>query len=279
VASSDGRGDLSPTYRFEEIERRLDHLLRVGQITQTQYGAKSAPKVKVLIDDNESNWIRIAAIRAGPDREWWVPEPGEQVIVFAPSGVTNAAFVFGSVNRDIHASINDNPDQHTIQYLDETVFQYDRKQHFYDVTNNHGDGHNRWTVTDDSEVLQESGRILLRIKDTFIEITDGKIVQSVNGTSITVTPGLVVHDAARSVFTGNLVVEGSIGTAGSVTAQGGIATAGSIAAVGAIDATGPISSASVIAGAVVVEAGSSITAIVAAAVAAQLAAQTAETAA
>src|SRR4051812_3755025 len=84
MSRSNGRGDLPDAYRFEEVERRLDHTVRIGTVYETDYGRMPQARVRVLLDGFPSAWLPIATCRNGPNGEWDPPEVDEQVIVVAP---------------------------------------------------------------------------------------------------------------------------------------------------------------------------------------------------
>lgn len=81
--------------RIAELERRLSNVVRVGRVTETDY-----PNAMVRVDlgDVVTEPIRLGAQRAGGDRSWWVPETGEQVLVFSPNGDLATAIVMGAIN-------------------------------------------------------------------------------------------------------------------------------------------------------------------------------------
>jgi phage baseplate assembly protein V len=221
---ADGRGDLGDSYRFEELERRVDHLLRIGNVSKIEHEYKSSPRVKVILDGDESDWMRIAALRAGEDQNYWVPEIGEQVMVFAPSGLTPRAIVWGCLNKMDYPALRETADRILIRYKDETEIEYNRETHAYTFTNPNADGMFKSTVTDNSEVLQTADTIKLRIATTFIEVTDGRIVFNVNGTTLTITPDLIAGVAAETTLSGNLNVGGDATAAGTVTGTTAVRT-------------------------------------------------------
>ncbi|MDR2488296.1 MAG: phage baseplate assembly protein V [Desulfovibrio sp.] len=55
-----------------------------------------------IIGDVTTGWLPFAALRAGQDRTWHTPEPGEHVVVVCPCGDTKQGVVVGSVYRDPH---------------------------------------------------------------------------------------------------------------------------------------------------------------------------------
>ncbi|HVI38282.1 MAG TPA: phage baseplate assembly protein V [Gaiellales bacterium] len=279
MSRSNGRGDLPDAYRFEEVERRLDHTVRIGTVYETDYGRMPQARVRVLLDGWPSAWLPIATCRNGPNGEWDPPEVDEQVIVVAPSGTTAGAYVLGTLPRDlfpVHDYAERNPARHLRWYEDDTTLLYDREQHLWELKNPNADGRHHLLITENSEIEQTNERIFLRINETSIEITDGQIRLSVGEeTTVMLTDGLLEVDAELSHFTGDVVIDGALEVGGATTVTGGIATLGNIATTAAINAIGAISAGGLVNGGEIIAAGAPLSAIVTAAVETQLAAQNA----
>lgn len=74
-------GDLG--FRVAELERRLANILRRGVIASTDAGAARARVQSGELLTGPLPWI---TTRAGGDRTWWAPEPGEAVLLLCPEG-------------------------------------------------------------------------------------------------------------------------------------------------------------------------------------------------
>src|SRR3954471_1543556 len=279
MSRSNGRGDLPEAYRFEEVERRFDHLVRIGTVYEVDYGRMPQARVRVMLDGFPSAWLPIATCRNGPNGEWDPPEIDEQVIVVAPSGTTAGSYVLGTIPRDlfpVHDYAERNPARHLRWYEDDTSLLYDREEHLWELKNPNADGRHHLLITENSEIEQTNERIFLRIAETSIEITDGQIRLSVNGeTTMTLTDGLLEVDAELAHFTGDVVIDGALEVGGATTVAGDIATLGNIATTAAINAIEAISAGGLVNGGEIIAAGAPLSTIVTAAVEAQLAAQNA----
>lgn len=88
---------MSMELRLRTLERRVSRLLQFGTIIEVDYPNK---RVEVNIGDRESAWLRLSARRAAEDTEWWPPEVGEQVLVFAPNGEISSAVIGNSLYQD-----------------------------------------------------------------------------------------------------------------------------------------------------------------------------------
>ncbi len=64
-----------------------------------------------LSDDNETDWIRVATLMAGPDRgSFFLPEVGDEVLVGFQHGDINAAYVIGALWNGQHKPPETNSD-------------------------------------------------------------------------------------------------------------------------------------------------------------------------
>lgn len=133
-----------------EAERRIRNLASVGQVVEID--AEKA-RVRVKSGDITSTWLPFAASRAGQDRFWHPPEPGEQVLVVSPGGDTNLGVVMGSLYRDVHPAPGDSIEVSRTEYKDGAFLQYDRENHEYTLD------------------VPAGGKILLKIGDSTLEMT------------------------------------------------------------------------------------------------------------
>lgn len=112
------------------LARRLEGLIQVGRIVAADY--KQA-KVQVKSGHRASAWLPWVTLRAGPDRHWWAPEVGEQVLILSPMGETNAGVVLPGLYRAAHPPPAHDPARHLAEYSDGAVFVYDRSLHHWDI--------------------------------------------------------------------------------------------------------------------------------------------------
>jgi phage baseplate assembly protein V len=72
----------------------LTNLLRVGTIAELD---EEEYRVRVTSGDVLTDWISVLAQRAGPDKTYWLPEVGEQVLIFSPSGDPAQGYVLAGI--------------------------------------------------------------------------------------------------------------------------------------------------------------------------------------
>ena len=111
-----------------EAERRISNLAMMGQVVELD---AARARVRVQAGPITTGWLPFATLRAGTDRIWHPPEPGEQVVMLAPGGDLNQAVVVGSVYRADHPAPADSADISRTMFKDGAVMEYDRAQHHW----------------------------------------------------------------------------------------------------------------------------------------------------
>ena len=134
-----------------EAERRISNVALMGQVVALD---TARARVRVQAGPITTGWLPFATVRAGQDRTWHPPEPGEQVLLVAPGGDLNQAVVVGSIYRADHPAPADSADVSRTLFKDGAVMEYDRAQH-------------HWRLA-----VPAGGKIVLEIGATQLELTD-----------------------------------------------------------------------------------------------------------
>lgn len=171
-------------FRVAELERRLANVMRLGLVEQLD---EDAARVRVRVGDILTAWIPWVAHRAGGDRTWWAPEPGEQVVLLAPAGELAAAVALPAVYRSAYAPPANAKTVHRTTYADGAVIEYDREAHKLTATIP-GDVE----LTADGDVTVDAG---------------GSV--AVSATSVSITASNVEIDGSCTI-TGDLNVDGTV---------------------------------------------------------------------
>lgn len=158
-----------------ELQRQISQLIRIGTVVQVV-----ADGAIVEIGGVNSDPVQWAVHRAGLDAEWWAPDPGEQVVVFAPYGDMAQAIILFSLYQDKFAAPSLNPDVHRTTYKDGTVVQHDRSASAYSIS------------------VPASGSISLVCGSTSLVLTDGKA---------TLTAQQFEHVGDQATFDGAVIVK------------------------------------------------------------------------
>lgn len=157
-----------------DAERRIANTVIMGCVSELD---AARARVRVTSGDTTTDWLPFATSRAGQDRTWHAPEPGEQVVVVCPCGDSNQGVVVGSVYRETHPAPGSTEKHSRTVFKDGAVLEYDRESHKYLLD------------------VPQGGSITLRIGQTTLELRD-------DGTKLT-TPKLLV-DSPQSEFTGHV---------------------------------------------------------------------------
>ncbi|WP_028318376.1 phage baseplate assembly protein V [Desulfobulbus elongatus] len=115
-------------YRASELERRLENMLRIGTVAELDEGGA---RVRVRAGNLLTAWLPWLTRRAGEDRDWWAPEPGEQVLILAPSGDLAQAVALPALYRQNYPAPAQSRTTRRETYSDGAVVAYDRAGHHY----------------------------------------------------------------------------------------------------------------------------------------------------
>lgn len=116
-------------YRMAELERLIRNMIRIGTV-KTLAGSR----VVVQSGDLVTAPLPWVTRRAGNDRDWWAPEPGEQVLLVCPCGDPALGVVIPAIYRDDFPEPGDGPSIHRTCYADTAVVEYDRAGHALSAT-------------------------------------------------------------------------------------------------------------------------------------------------
>ena len=144
-----------------DAERRLSNLVMLGQVVELD---ASRARVRVQAGPILTAWLPFASVRAGLDRTWHAPEPGEQVVLVAPGGDLYQAVVVGSLYRDAYPPPADSADISRTEWQDGAALAYDRQLH-----------HWRLSVPAGGKIVLEVGPSKIEMSDAGIKITGPRI--------------------------------------------------------------------------------------------------------
>jgi len=118
--------------RLEKLERNLANLLRYGTIHAVDY-REARVRVK-LGPELITGWLPWFTQRAGPDRHWSAPEPGEQVMVLAPGGELQLGAALPAIFQNAHPAPAQSADVMRVAFNDAANMEYDRAAHRLTIT-------------------------------------------------------------------------------------------------------------------------------------------------
>ena len=114
------RGSIA--YRVSELERRLANVLRIGTIAVVE---PSTARATVQIGELLTDFLPWLTLRAGADRTWWAPTPGEQVVLLSPSGEHANGVILPALYQTAFGAPANLPTKHVTQYADGSKIEHD----------------------------------------------------------------------------------------------------------------------------------------------------------
>ncbi|MCP4160044.1 MAG: phage baseplate assembly protein V [Deltaproteobacteria bacterium] len=107
--------------RVEELETKLDKLIRVGIISEVKGG-----NVRVTINDVSTHELPVLFPKTQDDKFQFMPDIGEQVLcVFLPFDLTQG-FVIGSMFSGVDSAPVEGSSKAHIKFKDNAILEYDR---------------------------------------------------------------------------------------------------------------------------------------------------------
>lgn len=182
---------MSQQWAQAETERILANLIRIGVVTDLD---EASARVKVRTGGLVTDWLPWLTQRAGEDRSWWAPEPGEQVVVLSPYGDQSQAVVMPAIYQTAYPAPANLRTTSRVEFKDGAFVEYDREGHHYHLD------------------VPAGGSITLHIGSTTLLLEDGKTTLS--------TPQLLV-DSPQSTFTGTVTVQGLLTYLAGMVGSGG----------------------------------------------------------
>lgn len=113
-------------YELAELRRRLDNLVTIGRVEALDVGSARA---RVRTGGRLTGWRPWLTRRAGGDRDWWAPEPGEQVVVLSPSGDPEQSVILPALYSIAFEAPASSRDVTLTEWEDGALDRYDRGAH------------------------------------------------------------------------------------------------------------------------------------------------------
>lgn len=114
-----------------EGERRASNTVIMARVEEID--TKNA-RIRISAADIASAWIPFSTNRAGPDRTWHAPEPGEQIVLAVPCGDLNQACYVGSIYQEEYPAAEDSIDVSSTVWKDGAFQRYDREKHHWHLS-------------------------------------------------------------------------------------------------------------------------------------------------
>lgn len=210
-----------------DLERRVANIIRYGVIEQLD--EKNA-RVRVRSGGILTDWLKWRTQRAGPDSEWWAPEPGEQVVMLSPDGELNQALILGSINSNQNPPPGNRKTLHRVTYRDGAVKEYDREVSTDRVT--YPDGTViEYDATAGKYTLSFSGGSVIEVDagsgDALADLT-GSLTATIAKTLVAEVGSSATVTSPTITLNGNVTINGNLSLAGALAAAPGPSGSGAV---------------------------------------------------
>ncbi|MGO4521118.1 phage baseplate assembly protein V [Dyella sp. 2RAF44] len=177
-------------------DRMLGNMLMIGVVELLD---EEAARVRVDVDGLLTDWIPWGTRRAGPDADWWAPEPGEQVLVGCPYGDPSQGVVICSIFQDAYPAPANLKTKRRVAFGDGSSVEYDREAHALTVT-------------------VGTGSVVVNCKTANVNATES-ITATTKTATVTASDSLTV-DTPKAKFTKDVDVGGTLTAATDVIGGG-----------------------------------------------------------
>jgi len=198
-----------------ERNANMGNVIRIGIVTQV-YDDRATVRVQFPDDDEEVSWeFPVLQRKTLRDKDYWLPDIGEHVVVVMLPYGQEQGFVIGALYSDAEKPPESTRDKKVIVFEDGTRVEYDRKNHrlYADVKGNvevkvsgklTAEVQGRVLVKSSQEVTIQAPRINLKNNSPTIGYMEG---------DFRIVGSLTVE--------GNVEVDGNIHATGSIIDEGG----------------------------------------------------------
>jgi len=198
-----------------ERDADMENVIRIGIVTQV-YDDRATVRVQFPDDDEEVSWeFPVLQRKTLKDKDYWLPDIGEHVVVVMLPYGQEQGFVIGAIYSDAEKPPESTRDKKVVVFEDGTRIEYDRKNHklYADVK---GDVEVKVSGELTAEV---KGNVLVK-SSTQVTIQAPKINLQNNSPTIGYMEGDFLLEGTLTIR-GHLEVEGDIHATGKILDEGG----------------------------------------------------------
>lgn len=185
-----------------DMDRRIAGMIRYGTIAElSEKGPQNeGPRVRVKLGDITTGWIPWGTGRSGADKTWSAPEPGEQVMIAAPSGELDQACVICTIPQDSQPAPGDTKDKTVTLWQDGARLEYDRS------TNTH------------THTLPDAGTFVFKVGNSTLTMTSAGTVLETPQLTVKASDSITL-DTPETHITGNVQIDGDTTISGDTSVQ------------------------------------------------------------
>lgn len=199
------------SWTVSDLRRRLSRIINIGVVS-----ARQGALASVDVDGYVTDLLPIIQLRAGDTRSNLFPDPGEEVIVLAPSGELNQGIILGSLNNIDNPAVS--TDTHRTEYPDGSFVEFD--------------------PSSGSMSVSAQGDVDLDAVGNLTANIDGNVAVVAGGTCDLVSTGDASITAPTITLNGNAVINGTLTVSGVANFSALLNALASIAATGQITVNG-----------------------------------------
>ena len=116
-------------FENDDVKEILNSLIKIGEVSSVDCARGTA---RVVFDDDDnlvSNDLQVLQKNTIQNKDYYMPDVGEDVVcIFLPSG-TEEGFILGSVYAGDITPPESSANKRTVKFADDTVISYDRAAH------------------------------------------------------------------------------------------------------------------------------------------------------
>ena len=112
-----------------DLERRLENLIRIAEISDVDYHDPENPVCRCMVGEIKTNWLSIGHTRMGEVKDWNPPSKGEQVVLLSPNGDLSQAVIMASLSSTLNPAPDTAAHKPKRTYPDGAVIEYDYQSH------------------------------------------------------------------------------------------------------------------------------------------------------
>ncbi|HEB1269008.1 TPA: phage baseplate assembly protein V [Escherichia albertii] len=192
---------------------------------------ETSVRVRVTLpecDNLKSNWLAVLQRNSQDNKDYWLPDMGEQVEVLLDDNVEDGV-VLGAVYSTVDTAPVASRDKRYVQFSDGAAFEYDRSTHQLTING----GIEKIVI----EVIDRTNLTSPNVEVKAQQVT-------VTSDTVDIKAATVTVDAPMSTFTGNVTVMKKLTWLGGMAGSGGIGNAatitGNVNVIGNVQASGTL---------------------------------------
>ena len=217
-------------------------IMKVGEVTAVD---PASCRIRATFDDEDgktSYWLPVLQRKTLEDKDYSIPDIGEDVLCVFFNEAEEDGFVLGSFYADEVTTPVNSEDVRCVKFKDGTLISYDRASHGLLIqigSTKISANQENVTIEAPNDVESKSGSGTAISAGAAVDISGGSAV-NIKTPVLTLTTGstkMTLSGGSASIETNNLVFKGNMTVTGNLTVAGNIDGSGNISAGGRVSGT------------------------------------------